>query len=93
MVQEKQHGKSKRHFPWWLHLLIAILSYSTLKYFLPALASSQVDREQLTELGGQFAPIIAIIFLLLAANGLYRDVPRSTSAPDNPDGQDENDKP
>jgi putative exporter of polyketide antibiotics len=77
MKPEKQQSTITRHIPWWLHLLVAILSYSLLKYILPALASDQAGREIFAEIGGQAAPIIAIIFLLLAANGLYKDAPEN----------------
>ena len=71
-----------RHIPWWVHLLIAIAAYVLLKYMLP-----QIDglSPQLQGLAEQLAPIITIIFLVLAGNGLYRF---ST-----PETNDKNDKP
>ncbi len=84
MEREQQQGIIKRHIPWWLYLSIAILSYSLLKYVLPMLASDQASREKFIESGSQAAPILAIIFLLLAANALYKNVPK-----DKGDTQDE----
>ncbi len=71
-----------RHIPWWVYLLMAIAAYVLLKYMLP-----QIDglSPQLQGLAEQLAPIITIIFLVLAGNGLYRF---ST-----PETNDKNDKP
>lgn len=90
MESKQQKETSKKYIPWWLYLFIAIVSYTAIKFFLPTLASNPADREQFAELGSQVAPIIAIIFLLLAANALYRNVPKSNS--DKPEKQTENDK-
>lgn len=84
MKPQKRQDNTKRYLPWWFHLLVAILSYSFLKFFLVHLASDQAGREELAKAGSQAAPIIAIIFLLLAANALYKNVPK-----DEPDETDE----
>lgn len=64
---------NKKSIPWWLYLLLAILSYSLLKYFLPAMAADDLAREEFMAAGKVAAPIIAIVFLLLSANALYRN--------------------
>lgn len=63
---------SSTHVPWWLHILIAILCYWLLKYFLPSLVQGQSAAGRLLLLAPQLAPIVAIVFLLLAAFALYR---------------------
>jgi hypothetical protein len=89
MKPEKQQSTLTKYLPWWLHLLVAILSYSLLKYILPALASDQAGRERFAEVGGQVAPIIAIIFLLLAANALYKDAPEKKKEMEDEQADDE----
>ena len=76
MEKEKQQESAKKHIPWWLHLAVAILAYSFFKYVLPALPADQAVRENFAVLGNQLAPIIAIVFLLLSANALYKNVPK-----------------
>lgn len=91
MEKEKQQGIIKKHIPWWLYLFVAILSYSVFKYLIPALASDQAAKERFAEAGNLAAPIIAILFLLLAANALYKNVPKDT--PGNPDEKADEDAP
>ncbi len=60
--------KTQRYFPWWLYLILAIVIYSLFKYVLP---NTDTLSPQLQGLAEQVAPILTIIFLILAANGLY----------------------
>ncbi len=61
---------SKRLFPWWAYVILAFTVYYGLKYgpdwFLKG--GDQVFAGLL----GQFAPILAILFLLKGAIELYR---------------------
>lgn len=91
MDKEKQQGLIKRHIPWWLYLFFAILSYSLFKFVIPTLASNQAGRERLTDAGSLAAPIVAIVFLLMAANALYKNTPESKE--DNENEHTENDTP
>lgn len=88
MESDKQHSKIAKHIPWWLYLLIAILSYTLFKFVIPTLASDQAGRERLAEAGGLAAPIVAIVFLLLAANALYKNVPSSKEESENEQTED-----
>ena len=71
--------------PWWLSVIMAIVSYVCLKYLAPHLAISA----GLTPLAGvlpQLAPLAAIAFLLLAAALLYDgDDPPPEDAPEDQD--------
>ncbi len=71
--------------PWWLYLLIAICSYVSLTYLLPALTPSDTSMAKLFLLAPKAAPIVTIVFLLLTANALYRDdpPPESQNDPEN----------
>ncbi len=81
---DTQPAKRKKHIPWWVYLILAIIFYVSSKYIIPALATSETSQAQLTEAGNLAAPIIAIVFLLLAANGLFKDVPHSPSQEEPP---------
>ena len=72
---DTQPAKRRKHIPWWFYLILAIFFYVGCKYIIPALATNETSQAQLTEAGNLAAPIIAIVFLLLAANGLFKDVP------------------
>lgn len=61
--------------PWWLYLLFAIISYCSLYYLLPSLAIAGTPIGKLLQMAPQAAPIVAVAFLLLAANALYKDDP------------------
>lgn len=63
----------KRMFPWWGYLLLALLSYSLLRLGPAVLFGDSVA--PFRALAGKAAPIAAIGFLLLAANGLYANDP------------------
>ncbi len=67
-----------RFLPWWLHLILAILSYCLLKYGVDQFDTSGSQSTPLSLMAEQAAPIVAIGFLLLAANALYKkDPPKS----------------
>ncbi len=77
-----------RRIPWWGHLLLAILSYSLLRFGAPAL-SGDADGFW-ADLAGTAAPIAAIGFLLLAANSVYANDPPQKKR-DNDDANDGDD--
>ncbi len=58
--------------PWWGHILLAVLIYTGCKYILPNSLSQVSSLQDLANITPIFAPIGAIVFLLLAANALYR---------------------
>ncbi len=57
--------------PWWFSVLLAISSYCLLKYFAPQLQLANQTLQNLAMAAPGFAPIAAILFLLLAAIRLY----------------------
>jgi len=63
----------KKVIPWWGYLLLALLSYSLLRFGPAALFGDPAG--PFRALAGKAAPIVAIGFLLLAANGLYANDP------------------
>lgn len=65
-------------FPWWGSVVLAIIGYLGCKYGPLYLLDPQ---HRLSDLLPQFAPVVAMGFLLLAAKQLY----------DHPDEQGEND--
>ena len=75
-------NKFQLHLPWWLFLLLAIAAYVSLKYVLP---NTDWLAPKMYGLAEQLAPIVTIIFLVLAANGLYQS---NATTP-----QDEDDNP
>lgn len=76
--KDSMKNSAPRPFPWWLSLLIAIGSYCTLKYILPTIQTTHPVLQHLTKAAPILAPIIAILFLLLAAKQLYdSDLPTS----------------
>lgn len=60
-----------KKIPWWVGILLAILSYYGLKYFVPQLNFSNVTLQNLATASPGLAPLAAIVFLLLAAVRLY----------------------
>ena len=71
-----------RHIPWWVHLLLAIAAYVLLKYVLPQIDGLSPNLKGIAE---QLAPIITIVFLVLAGNGLYRfSTPETKGKDDEP---------
>lgn len=68
----------KTNWPWWLSLLLAVITYAGLKY---GLAGSPLAK---------LAPLVAIGFLLLAAKQLYDGDPIQQPSPDEP--QTDNDE-
>lgn len=75
----KRNPKRRMAIPWWVYLLLAIVFYIGCKYIVPSFAADAAGKAQLSEAGDLAAPIIAIVFLLLAANGLFKDVPPPSS--------------
>lgn len=67
----------KGRFPWWGSVLLAVISYSGLKYGLPRL----VDHSSpLIALVPMLAPLSAMGFLLLAGKQLYDTDPEDDQA-------------
>lgn len=75
-------------WPWWLSILLAILSYNGLKYGLPLIAGEKVLPEAFLKM---LAPLTALGFLLLAAKQLYDIPPADEGYPDEKDNEDESD--
>lgn len=63
-----------RTFPWYGHIILAIFFYYVCRYGISFLFGSQSQAEAMGKAGETLAPIIAIVFLLLGANGLYKGV-------------------
>ncbi len=57
--------------PWWASVLLAITSYCCLRYLVPQLQFTSQTLQNLAIAAPGFAPIAAIVFLLLAAVRLY----------------------
>lgn len=56
---------------------MAIVSYCTLNYLVPELDPAHPTLQKLTQAAPTFAPIVTILFLLLAAKQLYdKDIPK-----------------
>ncbi len=70
--KDERIGRQKQ-MPWWAYLLAAILAYPLLYYIVPLLGQTGGLPFLLTSMARQAAPIVTIIFLLLAANALYKD--------------------
>jgi len=60
-----------KKIPWWFHILLAIISYHCFKYLVPQIQFSSQSLQRLAQAAPGIAPLAAIIFLLLAAAGLY----------------------
>ncbi len=76
--------------PWWASILLAIAFYCALKYGIPRLYLTHPALEQLAQAAPNFAPILAIPWLLLAAKQLY-----DTDAPEDKadEAEDKHQKP
>lgn len=72
-------NKTSIKISWWLYLILAILSYYIFSYILPTFSTTGSNLDKLFEMAPEAAPIISIVFLLLAANGLYKDAPGQTT--------------
>ena len=70
--------------PWWLSVIMAIVSYLGLKHLAPDLAASSAIFKPLAPLLPKMAPLAAIGFLLLAGVLLYDkdEVDQSEEGPD-----------
>ena len=64
-------AKTPIRMPWWVSVLLAIMSYCSLKYLVPELHLPNPTLEKLSHAAPSFAPLAAIPFLLLAAKQLY----------------------
>ncbi len=77
-----------RRTPWWVSVLLAICSYCALKYIGPELQPTSPLLQKLMQAAPQFAPLVAIPFLLLAAKQLYdSDLPEKDQQ-ENSNGED-----
>ena len=87
---EKISAKSPNRVPWWVSVLMAIGSYCLLKFVIPNLHPTNAAFQKLSQIAPTFAPITAILFLLLAAKQLY-DIDADTSNRENgnPDSSQE----
>ncbi len=56
---------------WWVSVLLAIASYCCLKYLAPQLQFTSQTLQNLAIAAPGLAPMVAIVFLLLAAIRLY----------------------
>lgn len=88
-------GKGKRlppalaWIPWWLSVIMAIVSYLGLKHLAPHLTATTPGLLKLAGFLPQMAPLAAIGFLLLATILLY-DGDDDTDQPDDaPEDQDD----
>ena len=69
--------------PWWMSILLAIISYYCLKYLAPQLQFTSKTLQNFAVAAPGLAPIAAVVFLLLAAFRLYdKDEEESTEEPD-----------
>ena len=59
---------------WWICLLLAALTYTAAKYLLPGMLPATAAYASWRVLLPQLAPLLAIVWLLLAAKRLY-DLP------------------
>lgn len=57
--------------PWWLSVIMAIVSYISLKYLIPDLIASYATHKPLADFLPQTAPLAAMGFLLFAGVLLY----------------------
>lgn len=75
--------------PWWMSILLAIISYYCLKYLAPQLQFTSKTLQNFAAAAPGLAPIAAIVFLLLAAFRLYdKDDEKSTEEPDEQNSKD-----
>ncbi len=81
-------GSRRNHFPWWVSVMFAIGSYCSLKFVIPGLHPTNPALQKLAQAAPTFAPIITILFLLLAAKQLY-DIDAAEDAGDNEDAPEE----
>lgn len=73
MEEDNKPLPKKGGFPWWGHICLAIASYMGIKHGVPAFFSGAEGQAFFIGAAPQLAPIIAIVFLLLAGVALYRD--------------------
>jgi len=76
--------------PWWLSVLLAILSYSLLKYLVPQLQFPGGTIKNMALFAPRLAPLAAIFFLLLAAIRLYDS--DDNDRPDDQEGKESFDR-
>ncbi len=73
MEEDNTTLPKKSGLPWWVHICLAIASYMGIKHGVPAFFSGVEGLDVFVGVAPQLAPIIAIVFLLLAGVALYRD--------------------
>ncbi|WP_457577602.1 hypothetical protein [Desulfomarina sp.] len=71
MKPEAPPTPARHRFPWWLSILFAVLFYCGLKYLAPQLHTTSAFLNNLLTLAPRAAPLVAIVFLLCGAVGLY----------------------
>lgn len=59
--------------PWWVSLLVASTAYILLKYIIPSIQTENLLLKSLGKIGPDFAPFVALIFLLPAPFSLYEE--------------------
>ena len=67
---DKIHGT----IGWWVWILLAVGSYAMMRYFLPDFLFSKSYKE-FGAVIKDMAPLVTMVFLLLGAFALYKDVP------------------
>ncbi|NOR25816.1 MAG: hypothetical protein GQ542_15795 [Desulforhopalus sp.] len=68
---ESATPKTPTRMPWWVSVLLAIVSYCSLKFLVPELHLQNPTLQKLSQAAPSFAPLVTIPFLLLAAKQLY----------------------
>lgn len=82
--------KTKKNIPWWIYLILAIVSYLSCKYLVQVIDVEDRSLQLFLNQAPKAAPILAIVFLLLAANGLYaNDKPPENENEVDPTGQNQ----
>jgi hypothetical protein len=78
--------------PWWGNVLLAVGGYCSLKFVIPELHFTHPTLQSLAQAAPTFAPLVAILFLLLAAKQLYdvdstEKTEKDNKKPDNNQGE------
>jgi hypothetical protein len=78
--------------PWWGNVLLAVGGYCSLKFVIPELHFTNPTLQSLAQAAPTFAPLVAILFLLLAAKQLYdvdstEKTEKGNKKPDNSQGK------
>lgn len=62
--------------PWWIYVLLAALVYSLMKYAAPLIQSESAVLMSFARGAPTFAPLVSMVFLLLAPIVLYEGTER-----------------